>query len=130
MRTSASPRTAESPGARMVTSSLAERAKGFFMALQDRICAGMEFHDGKARFREDPWDRPGGGGGRSRVIEEGRVFEKGGVNFSAVHGELTDAFAEKVGGDGRSFFATGVSLVLHPKNPYCPTVHANFRYFE
>ncbi|MBI5494058.1 MAG: oxygen-dependent coproporphyrinogen oxidase [Deltaproteobacteria bacterium] len=102
----------------------------FMRALQDRITAGLEAADGRGRFREDPWERPGGGGGRARVIEEGRVFEKGGVNFSAVEGELPPEFARRVGGEGTQFFATGVSLVLHPRNPHCPTVHANFRYFE
>jgi coproporphyrinogen III oxidase len=107
-----------------------KEVEGWLRGLQDRICAGLEAEDGRARFMEDPWERPGGGGGRSRVIQGGRVFEKGGVNFSAVHGHLSPTMADKVGGDGTVFFATGVSLVLHPNNPFCPTVHMNYRYFE
>jgi coproporphyrinogen III oxidase len=103
----------------------------FFTYLQDKICHGLEEADGGARFQEDKWQREGGGGGRTRVMEEGAVFEKAGVNFSAVEGFLPDEFAKKIAlGEGREFFATGVSLVLHPRNPYAPTVHANFRYLE
>ena len=79
-------------------------------------------------FREDVWERAAGGGGRSRVIEGGAVFEKGGVNFSEVFGELSPEFAKQMPGDGRAFTAAGVSLVLHPHSPLVPTVHANFRY--
>ncbi len=112
-----------------------QRAQEFFSSLQDKICLALEEADGLARFREDNWQREGGGGGRTRVIENGAVFEKGGVNFSAVAGVLPDQFAAKIGegvegAEGREFFATGVSLVLHPRNPYVPTVHANFRYLE
>jgi coproporphyrinogen III oxidase len=108
-----------------------KRAQEFFSDLQDRICSAIEEVDGKARFREDRWQREGGGGGRTRVIEEGGIFEKGGVNFSAVEGILPEEFAKKIElGDGLQFFATGVSLVLHPRNPYLPTVHANFRFLE
>ncbi|MEW5852341.1 MAG: oxygen-dependent coproporphyrinogen oxidase [Myxococcota bacterium] len=114
----------------MQTSEFAAQAQSLVQRLQDAICRGLEAADGRGRFVEDAWERPGGGGGRSRVLEDGRVFEKAGVNFSAVHGELPEEFAKKVGGQGREFFATGVSLVLHPKNPFCPTTHANFRYFE
>ncbi|MBY0459654.1 MAG: oxygen-dependent coproporphyrinogen oxidase, partial [Gemmataceae bacterium] len=78
--------------------------------------------------REDAWERPGGGGGRSRVLEDGSVFEKGGVNFSEVYGEFTPEFAKQIPGDGLSFTAVGVSLVIHPRSPLVPTVHANFRY--
>lgn len=99
-------------------------------ALQDEICAALEQADGTGRFREDAWSRPGGGGGRTRVMEEGAVFEKAGVNLSAVWGELPEALAAKMGEGPRSFFATGVSLVLHPRNPHVPTTHANYRYFE
>jgi coproporphyrinogen III oxidase len=106
-------------------------AKEFFTYLQDKICRALEQADGKARFREDHWQRQGGGGGRTRIMEEGGVFEKAGVNFSAVEGVLPEEFARKIElGEGREFFATGVSLVLHPHNPYMPTVHANFRYLE
>ena len=81
-------------------------------------------------FGEDSWVRPGGGGGRSRVLEAGEVFERAGVNVSEVHGELSPQFAATLPGEGLAFYATGVSLVLHPRNPFAPTVHANFRYFE
>ena len=112
-----------------------QRAQEFFSDLQDKICLALEEADGVAKFREDNWQREGGGGGRTRVMENGAVFEKGGVNFSAVAGILPEQFAAKigegaVGAEGREFFATGISLVLHPRNPYVPTVHANFRYLE
>ena len=107
-----------------------ERTETFFKGLQDRICRGLEAADGKA-FREDLWKRDGGGGGRTRVMENGGVFEKAGVNFSSVSGNLPPEFAEKIPrGTGTAFFATGVSLVLHPASPMAPTVHANFRYLE
>ncbi len=104
-----------------------QRAASYFRDLQDRICAGLEGADGSARFREDEWTRPGGGGGRSRVIEGGAVFEKAGVNFSLVHGDFKPEMAAAMPGDGLKFVATGVSLVLHPRSPRVPTVHANFR---
>jgi coproporphyrinogen III oxidase len=111
--------------------TLSIRARDFFAGLQSEICEALERLDGGARFREDLWERGGGGGGRTRIIENGRVFEKAGVNFSEVYGELSETFAEKLPiGDGTKFFATGVSLVLHPRNPMAPTVHANFRFLE
>ena len=105
------------------------RAVDYFRSLQDRICAGLERADGGS-FREDTWERPGGGGGRTRVMVEGGVFEKAGVNFSEVFGEMSEEFARQVPGEGRKFSATGVSLVLHPRNPFVPTVHANFRFLS
>jgi len=104
-----------------------DRAAAFFRGLQDRICAGLENADGKGTFREDTWQRPGGGGGRTRVIA-GAVFEKGGVNYSEVSGEFSPDFAKQIPGDGLKFSAVGVSLVIHPQSPFVPTVHANFRY--
>jgi len=104
------------------------RAVAYLRDLQDRICAGLEEADGRARFREDSWDRPGGGGGRSRVLVEGGVFEKAGVNFSEVFGQMSPEFAAQLPGEGLDFTAAGVSLVLHPRNPFVPTVHANFRF--
>ena len=98
--------------------------------LQNTITSGLEAIDGKAKFREDIWKRPEGGGGRTRVIENGDVFEKGGVNISEVHGELPEAMQQYFGVQDANFFACGLSLVLHPKNPFVPTVHANWRYFE
>tara|TARA_R110002167_G_scaffold263017_8_gene469710 strand:- start:4457 stop:5359 length:903 start_codon:yes stop_codon:yes gene_type:complete len=102
----------------------------YLQELQNTICEKLEAVDGKATFREDLWVRPEGGGGRSRVIEEGAVFEKGGVNISAVHGALPESMQQYFGVGNADFFACGLSLVLHPKNPMVPTVHANWRYFE
>lgn len=98
--------------------------------LQDTITKKLEAIDGKATFQEDLWERPEGGGGRTRVIENGAVFEKGGVNISGVHGKLPDSMQQYFGVEDADFFACGLSLVLHPKNPMVPTVHANWRYFE
>ncbi len=118
----------------MTEASFRERVVGAMRALQDEICTGLEAvereHGSTAGFREDTWTRPGGGGGRSRVLAEGAVIEKGGVNFSEVFGEFSPEFAKQVPGTGSSFWACGVSLVLHPKSPHVPTVHANFRMLE
>jgi len=104
-----------------------QRAVAYFRDLQLRIADAVEEADGSASFREDHWQRPGGGGGYSRVLESGGVFEKAGVNFSEVHGEFSPEMAEQMPGEGLSFTATGTSLVLHPYNPYVPTVHMNVR---
>ena len=98
--------------------------------LQDTITSALEKLDGKAKFEEDKWTREEGGGGRTRVIENGAVFEKGGVNISTVHGPLAPAMQKYFKVGDVDFFACGLSLVLHPKNPFVPTVHANWRYFE
>src|SRR5690554_1496904 len=105
--------------------------KAYFLALQDHICQQLEAEDGGAKFVEDAWQRPGGGGGRTRVITNGNVIEKGGVNFSHVYGEGLPASATNARPElaGRSFQAMGVSLVIHPSNPYVPTSHANVRFF-
>jgi coproporphyrinogen III oxidase len=100
----------------------------YFMDLQERICRELAELDNKAAFREDIWQREGGGGGRSRVLADGTLFEKAGVNFSDVRGEMPESFAGQVPGAGRNFTAAGISLVLHPRSPLIPTVHANFRY--
>lgn len=110
-----------------MSTSVSDKAQEVFSALQREICDGLEAADGTARFRSDTWSRPGGGGGVTRVIADGSLLEKGGVNFSAVHGALKPEFAATLPGDGLEFFATGISLVLHPQNPFVPTVHANFR---
>jgi coproporphyrinogen III oxidase len=109
-----------------------QRAKQFMLDLQDEICAGLEELDGKAKFRQDFWERAEGGVGRTRVIREGRVFEQGGVNFSEVWGDTLPPaiLAQRPEAAGHGFFATGTSMVLHPRNPYVPTVHLNYRYFE
>jgi coproporphyrinogen III oxidase len=109
--------------------SRGEAAATFFRGLQDDIVAALERADG-SKFRQDEWDRPGGGGGRSRVLADGGLFEKAGVNFSDVHGELRPEMAASLPGDGLRFRATGVSLVLHPRNPRVPTMHANVRHLE
>jgi coproporphyrinogen III oxidase len=102
----------------------------YILKLQDQITAGLEKVDGEAKFQEDLWERPEGGGGRTRVIENGAVFEKGGVNISEVHGPLPPTMQQYFKVGEVDFFACGLSLVLHPKNPMVPTVHANWRYFE
>ncbi len=102
----------------------------YILQLQDQIVAGLETIESKAKFREDIWERPEGGGGRTRIIENGDVIEKGGVNISAVHGKLPEAMQKMFNVGESDFFACGLSLVIHPKNPMAPTVHANWRYFE
>jgi coproporphyrinogen III oxidase len=109
-----------------------ERVSQFMQTLQDQICAGLEELDGGAKFKQDMWERPEGGGGRSRVIENGNIFEKGGVNFSEVHGSHLppSILNQRPEAEGHNFYATGTSMVLHPLSPYIPTVHLNYRYFE
>ncbi|MEZ0606939.1 oxygen-dependent coproporphyrinogen oxidase [Fibrella sp. WM1] len=108
----------------------------YLQGLQDRICQALEAADGTGRFREDQWQRPGGGGGRSRTLSDGAVIEKGGVGFSAVHGEASAAtlrqlnLTDHTGDSAPTFYATGVSIVLHPRNPRVPIIHMNIRYFE
>ena len=105
--------------------------KDYLLNLQDRICSELAEEDGTERFQEDAWTRPQGGGGRSRVLAEGAVFEQAGVNFSHVHGDAlpASATAHRPELAGRGFQALGVSLVIHPRNPYAPTSHANIRFF-
>lgn len=101
-----------------------------FQKIQDSICQGLEQSDGKGKFEEEIWSREGGGGGRTRILQNGNVIEKGGVNFSAVHGKLPDAIKKSFKLDSDEFFATGVSIVMHPNNPFVPIIHMNIRYFE
>lgn len=101
-----------------------------FKSLQAQICKGLEALDGKAIFRSDIWEREEGGGGRTNTIANGNLLEKGGVAFSAVHGPVSDAMKKHLGLEGNAFFATGVSIVLHPFNPHVPIIHMNVRYFE
>lgn len=101
-----------------------------YKAIQDEICAGLEQVDGKARFEEELWSREGGGGGRTRIIQNGAVLEKGGVNFSAVSGKLPEPIKKAFKVDEENFFATGVSIVIHPNHPWVPIIHMNIRYFE
>ncbi|MFA0960413.1 oxygen-dependent coproporphyrinogen oxidase [Roseivirga sp. BDSF3-8] len=107
-----------------------EEIAHYFKNLQDAICSSLEGLDGKAKFQEDNWERPGGGGGRSRVIQGGDLIEKGGVNFSAVHGDAPERMLSALKLGGKQFFATGVSIVLHPASPMVPIIHMNVRYFE
>ncbi len=102
----------------------------YIEGLQNQICNALEGVDGKARFIEDKWKRSEGGGGTTRVISNGSVIEKGGVNISAVCGKLPEILKSNLGIDHGDFFACGLSLVLHPLSPMAPTVHANYRYFE
>ncbi|HEY9880650.1 MAG TPA: oxygen-dependent coproporphyrinogen oxidase [Leptolyngbyaceae cyanobacterium] len=109
-----------------------ERVSQAFRQLQDTICHQLEVLDGAGTFQQDEWNRPEGGGGRSRVIKQGDVFEQGGVNFSEVWGQSLppSILVQRPEAAGHGFYATGTSMVLHPRNPYVPTVHLNYRYFE
>ncbi len=101
-----------------------------YKQIQDSICRGLEIADGEAHFEEELWQREGGGGGRTRVMQHGKVIEKGGVNFSAVYGKLPEVVQKSFKVDNDEFFATGVSIVIHPENPFVPIIHMNIRYFE
>lgn len=113
-----------------VSNTRQERLSQFFMDLQSRLCRGLEALDGSGRFTEDWWEHHSGGGGRTSVIQQGDTFEKGAVNTSAISTKLTDLLAERMKVPPQEIFATGVSLILHPRSPMIPTVHANFRYLE
>jgi coproporphyrinogen III oxidase len=102
----------------------------FIHDLQNDICGTLETCDGKAKFIEDEWERPEGGGGKTRVIANGNVFEKGGVNTSVVYGDVTETMRNQLKMDGDEWFACGLSLVIHPLNPFVPTVHCNYRMLE
>ncbi|CDG20770.1 Coproporphyrinogen-III oxidase, aerobic [Xenorhabdus poinarii G6] len=108
-----------------------EKVKNFFLSLHDHLCTQLEQLDGRATFMEECWQREEGGGGRSRILTEGQVFEKAGVNFSHITGAAmpASATAHRPELAGRSYQAMGVSLVIHPLNPYVPTSHANVRFF-
>ncbi len=110
--------------------NIKESFSNYIISLQDVICHELEKIDGKASFIEDKWERPEGGGGVSRIISDGGVFEKGGVNISMVHGKLPETMQQAFAVSENNFFACGLSLVIHPTNPFVPTVHANWRYFE
>lgn len=98
--------------------------------MQDYICSSLEQTDGQGKFVEDAWDRPEGGGGRTRIFQNGAIIQKGGVAFSAVHGPTPEKILNKLGLQKADFFATGVSIVLHPYSPMVPIIHMNIRYFE
>ena len=110
----------------MNKTEIAER----YRALQLHICQALEALDGQATFQEDTWQREEGGGGHTRTLQGGRILEKAGVAFSAVHGPVTAAMKQQLGHEGEVFFATGVSIVLHPRHPRHPIMHMNVRYFE
>lgn len=99
-------------------------------SLQDKICSELEILDGKEKFIEDAWQRPEGGCGKTRVISKGNIFEKGGVNTSVVHGLVTEIMRKNLKIEGTSWFASGISIVIHPFNPFVPTVHCNYRMLE
>lgn len=107
-----------------------EEVAEIYQQMQDHICQGLEAGDGKGRFKEDAWTRAGGGGGRTRIFENGKIIQKGGVAFSAVHGPTPEKILKKLGLEKADFFATGVSIVLHPFSPMVPIIHMNIRYFE
>jgi coproporphyrinogen III oxidase len=112
-------------------SQMAENAAEYFLGLQGRICAALESFERRVdggRFREDQWEHATGGGGRTRVLVDGAIFEKAGVNFSLVRGEFSPELAATMPGEGAAYQATGISLVIHPRSPRVPTVHANFRF--
>lgn len=110
--------------------SMKEAFTKFISDLQHSICNGLEELEPATKFRSDLWERKGGGGGHTRVISDGEIFEKGGVNTSEVHGELPELIRQRFNVAQGWFHAAGISLVIHPKNPFIPTVHANYRYFE
>jgi coproporphyrinogen III oxidase len=107
-----------------------ETIAAWFENLQNEICSAVEQTDGKATFAVDAWTREGGGGGRTRVLQNGNILEKAGVAFSAVHGETPENILKALKLEKANFFATGVSIVMHPKSPMVPIIHMNVRYFE
>lgn len=102
----------------------------WFVDLQGRICREIELADGQGKFQEDAWEREGGGGGKTRIIENGSKIERGGVNFSAVYGATPQNILDALNIPPSDFYATGVSIVMHPTNPLVPIIHMNVRYFE
>lgn len=114
----------------MMTRKSKEEISKIYQGIQDLICNQLEIGDGKGKFLEDKWERPEGGGGRTRIFQGGEIIEKGGVAFSAVHGPTPTKILEKLKLEKANFYATGVSIVLHPKNPMVPIIHMNIRYFE
>ena len=107
-----------------------EEIAAAYQTIQDEICAGLELADGLGKFEEEIWEREGGGGGRTRILQHGAIIEKGGVNFSAVYGKLPEPIKKAFGVSEEDFFATGISIVIHPNHPMVPIIHMNIRYFE
>jgi len=107
-----------------------EEIAAAYQTIQNEICAGLELADGLGKFQEEIWEREGGGGGRTRILQHGAIIEKGGVNFSAVYGKLPEPIKKAFGVSEEDFFATGISIVIHPNHPWVPIIHMNIRYFE
>ena len=107
-----------------------EEIAAAYQTIQDEICAGLELADGLGKFEQEIWEREGGGGGRTRILQHGAIIEKGGVNFSAVYGKLPEPIKKAFGVSEEDFFATGISIVIHPNHPWVPIIHMNIRYFE
>ena len=107
-----------------------EQVAADYQTIQDEICHALEQCDGKGKFEEEVWERDGGGGGRTRILQNGNIIERGGVNFSAVHGNLPEVMKKALKVEQDEFFATGVSIVIHPNHPLVPIIHMNIRYFE
>jgi coproporphyrinogen III oxidase len=127
-----SPTSPKSPSSELPPSDAKAKVSAFMKQIQNEISQALAELDGVGQFQEDSWERPEGGGGRSRVLREGAIFEQGGVNFSEVWGSNLppSILASRPEAEGHKFYATGTSMVLHPRNPYVPTVHLNYRYFE
>lgn len=126
------PTTQATPVSTQPPADSKQRIGQYLRGFQDQLCQALEALDGQSKFHEDSWERDGGGGGRSRVLRDGALLEQGGVNFSEVWGETLppSILAQRPEAAGHGFYATGTSMVLHPRNPYVPTVHLNYRYFE
>ncbi|WP_069660111.1 oxygen-dependent coproporphyrinogen oxidase [Arcticibacter eurypsychrophilus] len=107
-----------------------EEISAQYQIIQDEICEGLELLDTSGKFQEEIWERDGGGGGRTRIMQEGKIIEKGGVNFSSVYGKLPEAIKTAFKVSSVDFFATGISIVIHPSHPFVPIIHMNIRYFE
>jgi coproporphyrinogen III oxidase len=107
-----------------------EKITSDFMDIQDHICQQLEMEDGKGKFQEDKWTRTEGGGGRTRILQNGNIIAKGGVAFSAVEGPTPEKILQKLNLEKADFYATGVSIVIHPESPMVPIIHMNIRYFE
>jgi coproporphyrinogen III oxidase len=107
-----------------------EQVAADYQTIQDEICVALEQCDGAGKFEEEVWERDGGGGGRTRILQNGNIIERGGVNFSAVYGKLPEVMKKALKVEQDDFFATGVSIVIHPNHPLVPIIHMNIRYFE
>src|ERR1700744_5642450 len=107
-----------------------EQVAADYQTIQDEICLALEQCDGRGKFEEEVWEREGGGGGRTRILQNGNIIERRGVNFSAVYGHFPTGQKKALNVEQYDFFATGVSIVIHPNHPMVPIIHMNIRYFE